>query len=117
MSRNLTKFDVLARFREKILTVKSVSSSEIYKNFKFLPKLRFCHFSKNWNFLESYKSPLCAIQKKYLGNINTKCPNLERRLQRAWKFLELLGSVKFLGLGKKATSIYFTQVVNILFVN
>ena len=29
LSRNLTKFDVVARFRERIPTVKSVSSSEI----------------------------------------------------------------------------------------
>ena len=42
--RNLTKFDVVAQFRETISTEKFVSSSEIYKNSGFLPKLRFCHF-------------------------------------------------------------------------
>ena len=45
---------MVARFRETIPTVKYVSSSEIYKNFGFLPKLQFCLFSENWNFLESY---------------------------------------------------------------
>ena len=35
LSRNSTKFDVVARFRETIPTVKSVSSSEIYKNSGF----------------------------------------------------------------------------------
>ena len=32
LSRNLTKFDGVSRFRETIPTVKSVLSSEIYKN-------------------------------------------------------------------------------------
>ena len=58
LSRNSTKFYVLARFRETIPTVKSVLSSDIQRiNFGFLteitilePKLRFCHFSRNWNF-------------------------------------------------------------------
>ena len=45
---------MLSRFRKTIPTVKSVSSSEIYKNFGFLPKLQFYPFSKNWNFLGSY---------------------------------------------------------------
>ena len=54
LSQNSTKFDVLARFRETIPTAKSVSSSEIYKIFLFLPKLQFCPFSENLNFLGSY---------------------------------------------------------------
>ena len=35
LSRNSMKFDVVARFREMIPTVKSVSSSKIYKNSGF----------------------------------------------------------------------------------
>ena len=35
LSRNSMKFDVIARFRETIPTMKSVSSSEIQKNFGF----------------------------------------------------------------------------------
>ena len=35
LSWNSTKFDVVARFRKTIPTVKSVSSSEIYKNSGF----------------------------------------------------------------------------------
>ena len=54
LSRNSTKIDVVARFRETIPTVKSIFSSEIEKNSGFLPKLRFCHFSENWNFLGSH---------------------------------------------------------------
>ena len=42
--RNLTKFDVVAQFRETISTEKFVSSFEIYKNSGFLPKLRFFPF-------------------------------------------------------------------------
>ena len=36
LSQNLTKSDMVARFRETIPTVKSVSSSETYKNSGFL---------------------------------------------------------------------------------
>ena len=58
LSRNSTKFYVLARFRETIPTVKSISSSDIQRiNFGFLTeitillsKLRVCPFSRNWNF-------------------------------------------------------------------
>ena len=63
------KFDVLARFRETILTVKSVSSSEIFKiNFGFfLSKLRFCHFSRNWKFLGSYRNSSYLVYFPSLG--------------------------------------------------
>ena len=54
LSQNSTKFDVVARFHETIPTVKSVSSSKIYKIFGFLLKLQFCPFSKSWNFLGSH---------------------------------------------------------------
>ena len=43
MSRNSTKLDVVARFHDTIPTVKSVSSSEIYKN--------FLEFDQNYHFI------------------------------------------------------------------
>ena len=49
--RNQTKFDVVTKFREIISTEKSVSSSEVYKNFGFLPKLRFYPFLRKLDFL------------------------------------------------------------------
>ena len=49
LSRNSTKFNVLARFRETIPMVKSVLSFEIQrKNFGFLTKLQFCN--RNYDF-------------------------------------------------------------------
>ena len=54
--------------------VKSVSSSEILKNFGFLPKLLFYHFLENFNFLESYRVRLkdhvwfCKENKKKSKN-------------------------------------------------
>ena len=60
LSWNSMKLNMMARFRETIPTVKSISSSEIEKNYGFLPKLPFYPFSKNWNFLGSYSiSKLC----------------------------------------------------------
>ena len=51
LSQNSTKFDWVTRFREMNSTVKSVSSSEIYKNFRFFyGKLPFCLFSEKLNF-------------------------------------------------------------------
>ena len=44
------KFDVVVRFHETIPTVKFGSSSEIKKNFGFLPKLQFYPFAENLNF-------------------------------------------------------------------
>ena len=67
LSRNSTKFDMVAIFRETIPTVKSVLSSEIYKNFGFLPKLSFWPFFENWNFLGShmgYSPPKCTCHRK-----------------------------------------------------
>ena len=52
--QNSTKFDVAAKFHETISTEKSVSSSEIYKNFGFLPKLQFCHSLGNLDFSGSH---------------------------------------------------------------
>ena len=50
-SRNSTKFDVVARFRETISTVKSVSSSKIYKNLGFLTEITDLPFvRKSWIF-------------------------------------------------------------------
>ena len=50
LSRNSTKFDEVTRFRELNSTVKSVSSSEVYKIFSFQSKLPFYHFSEKLNF-------------------------------------------------------------------
>ena len=51
LSQNSTKFDWVTRFRETNSTVKSVSSSKIYKNFRFFyGKLLFCHFSEKLHF-------------------------------------------------------------------
>ena len=38
------KFDMVARFRETIPTVKSISSSEIYKNSRFLTEITILPF-------------------------------------------------------------------------
>ena len=46
LSRNLTKFNGVTIFRETNSTMKSVSSSEIYKMSGFQPNLPFYHFSK-----------------------------------------------------------------------
>ena len=50
------KFDMVARFRETIPTVKSVLSSKILKIFRLLPKLPFYPFLENLNFLWFYTS-------------------------------------------------------------
>ena len=55
LSRSSTKFDVLARFCETIPTVKSVSSSEIWRlNFGFLIEITISHFFQKLEFLGSY---------------------------------------------------------------
>ena len=55
LSRNSTKFDVLARFRETIPTVKFVSSSEIQRiNFGFLTEITILPFLRKLDFLGSY---------------------------------------------------------------
>ena len=45
--RNPTKFDMVAKFRETILTEKFVSSSEIYKHFGFSAKITILPFIQN----------------------------------------------------------------------
>ena len=57
---------MVARFHEMIPTVKSISSSEIYKNFRFLPKLPFCSFSEKLDFLgvSQFISPFVEIIEK-----------------------------------------------------
>ena len=69
LSWNSTKFDMVARFRETIPMVKSVSSSEIWKNFGFFPKLRFCHFSENWNFMGSHRMRCGTKCRRHLWTI------------------------------------------------
>ena len=59
LSRNSTKSDVLARFRETIPTVKSVSSSKIQIiNFGFLTEITILPFFHKLEFLESYTGSL-----------------------------------------------------------
>ena len=56
LSRNSTKFDVLARFRETIPTIKNVSSYEIYRiNFGFLIEIMILPFFQKLEFLGSYR--------------------------------------------------------------
>ena len=57
LSRNSTKFDRVTRFCETNSTVKSVSSSEIYKIFDFQPKLPFYPYSEKLNFFPSFTIP------------------------------------------------------------
>ena len=58
LSRNSTKFDGVTRFCETNSTVKSVSSSEIYKISDFQSKLPFYHFSEKLNFPRFYRLTL-----------------------------------------------------------
>ena len=55
LSRNLTKFDVLAGFRETIPTVKFVSSSDILKKFEFSTKITVLPFIIKLDFIGFYK--------------------------------------------------------------
>ena len=50
LSRNSTKFDAVTRFRETIPTVKSISSSEIYKNSGFLAEITILPFFRKLKF-------------------------------------------------------------------
>ena len=50
LSRNSTKFDVIARFRETILIVNFASSSEIQKNSGFSTEITVLPFLKKLNF-------------------------------------------------------------------
>ena len=60
LSRNSTKFDMVTRFRETIPTVKSVSSSEIYKNFGFFIEITILPFFRksgfSWGFTMSFEN-------------------------------------------------------------
>ena len=57
LSQNSTKFDVVTRFCEMISTVKSVSSSEIYKNSGFLTEITVLPFLKKFEFSRVLHSP------------------------------------------------------------
>ena len=50
LPRNPTKFDVVAKSRETILTEKSVSPSEIYKHFGFSTEITILPFIQNHGF-------------------------------------------------------------------
>ena len=58
LSRNSTKFNWVTRFRETIPMVKSVLSSNIYKNSRFsivlLRQLSFCHFFSKIEFFPGF---------------------------------------------------------------
>ena len=62
LSRNPTKFDGVTRFHETNSTVKSVSSSEIYKIFGFNRNYCFTIFQKKLNFFQVlHSSPFNKI--------------------------------------------------------
>ena len=55
------KFDVVARFRETIQTVKSVSLSKIQRiNSIILPEITIFPFLRKLDFLRSYKDPVVS---------------------------------------------------------
>ena len=54
-SRNLTKFDLVTRFGEKILTVKSIFSSEIYKISRFSIEITVLPFLRKIEFFPGFK--------------------------------------------------------------
>ena len=55
----ISEFNVVARFRETITTVKSVLSSEIQRiKFGFLTEITIFPFLRKLDFLESYRWPL-----------------------------------------------------------
>ena len=96
LSRNLTKFDGVTRFRETNSTVKSFSSSEIYKIFGFQPKLTFYHFS------EKYTTRKKLINDTF--NASLKSYNDT--------------SLKFHGLDCHCISLYtMTLISSVIFVN
>ena len=64
LSRNLTKFDAVTRFRETIPTVKSVSLSEIYKNSGFLAEITILPFFRKLKF-----SRVLHIPKRYFFSL------------------------------------------------
>ena len=65
LSQNLTKFDAVTRLHENIPTVKSVSSSEIYKNSRFLAEITILHFFRKLKF--SRVLQMVTSAKVYLG--------------------------------------------------
>ena len=68
--RNLTKFDVVAQFRETISTEKFVSSSEIYKILDFYRNYDFAFFEKIGIFSglteTSTKTMACQIRRSHV---------------------------------------------------
>ena len=64
LSRNSMKFNVVARFRKTVPTVKSVSSSEIYKIFEFSTKITFFLFFRNLDFIGFHR--LYAVESNGL---------------------------------------------------
>ena len=65
LSQNLTKFDAVTRLHENIPTVKSVSSSEIYKNFRFLAEITILPYFRKLKFSRVlHSSPLKRISSR-----------------------------------------------------
>ena len=65
LSQNLTKFDVVTRLHENIPTVKSISSSEIYKNSRFLAEMTILPFFRKLKFSwVLHSSPLKRIASR-----------------------------------------------------
>ena len=73
------KFDVVARFRETIPTVKSVSSSDLEK-FWILTEIPFYPFSENLNFSRVLHSPL--LKRNFVPKFCTITTN-DMHMQRA----------------------------------
>ena len=68
LSRNSTKFDVLAIFCETIPTVKSVSSFEIQRiNSGFLTEITILPFFQKLEFLRSYRTALTIERERDQG--------------------------------------------------
>ena len=84
-SQNSTKFDILARFREKIPTVKSVSSSEIKRiNFRFFTEIMILPFLRKLDFLGSYnptfgrRKMLCCFWRNHGQEDNNQLGSKEK---------------------------------------
>ena len=77
LSRNSTKFDVLARFRERIPIVKSISSSDLEnkfqifnRNYNFVTEITILPFFQKLEFLGSY--PISPMKLQFYPNFPLK---------------------------------------------
>ena len=88
LSRNSTKFDVVARFHETIPTVKSVLSSGDLEKFGFLPKWTILPFFQKLDFLE--------VSHFNFFFVHFNCPKLLIFLSRTLFYLFLVLVILFL---------------------